>query len=56
MDRFRAWWRWTQTPEFKTQMREIAAKPDFLDGNYLSTDARIPQTLLRTNMCSPLAT
>ena len=56
MNRFRAWWHWTQTPEFKTQMREVAAKPDFLEGNYLSTDARIPQTLLRTNMCSPLAT
>ena len=25
-------------------------------GNYLSTDARIPVTLLRTNVCSPLAT
>ena len=56
MDHFRTWWHWTQTPEFKTLMREIAAKPDFLEGNYLSTDARIPQTLLRTNMCSPLAT
>jgi hypothetical protein len=37
-------------------MRQIAARPDFLEGNYLSSDARIPQTLLRTNMCSPLAT
>ena len=31
-------------------------KPDFLENNYLSTDARIPVTLLRTNLCSPLAT
>jgi hypothetical protein len=37
-------------------MREIVHAPDFLDGNYLSTDARIPATLLRTNVCSPLAT
>ncbi len=37
-------------------MREIVAKPDFLDNNYLSTDARIPVTLLRTNACNPLAT
>jgi hypothetical protein len=37
-------------------MREMVAKPDFLDDNYLSTDARIPVTLLRTNACSPLAT
>jgi hypothetical protein len=37
-------------------MREIVLAPDFLDNNYLSTDARIPVTLLRTNACSPLAT
>jgi mono/diheme cytochrome c family protein len=52
---FKAWWRWTQTPEFKSGMKAIAAKPDFLAGNYLSTDVRIPATLLRTNICSPLA-
>jgi mono/diheme cytochrome c family protein len=56
MTHFRDWWRWTQTPGFKTQMRAFVAKPDFLTGNFLSTDVRIPQTLLRTNMCSPLAT
>ena len=37
-------------------MREIVSAPDFLDGNYLSTDARVPVTLLQTNACSPLAT
>jgi hypothetical protein len=37
-------------------MRAIVAAPDFLEGNYLSTEARIPVTLLRTNVCSPLAT
>jgi hypothetical protein len=37
-------------------MRKIVQAPDFLDDNYLSTDARIPVTLLRTNACSPLAT
>ena len=30
--------------------------PDFLDGNYLSTELRVPVTLLQTNACSPLAT
>lgn len=29
---------------------------DFLDGNYLSTELRVPVTLLQTNACSPLAT
>ena len=50
------YWAYTKTDEFKARMREMVAKPDFLDGNYLSTDARIPATLLRTNACSPLAT
>ncbi|MBU3077489.1 cytochrome c [Sphingomonas quercus] len=54
--RFHAWWRWTQTDDFKSRMRAIAARPDFLDNNFLSSDIRVPQTLLRTNMCSPLAT
>lgn len=53
---FRRWWTWTQTPEFKAEMRAIVAQPNFRDDNYLSTDARIPVTLLRTNACSPLAT
>jgi hypothetical protein len=53
---FRRYWTWTQTDEFKTQMRTVVQASDFLEGNYLSTDARIPVTLLRTNICSPLAT
>ena len=53
---FKKWWAWTQTDEFKSQMRTIVDAPDFLTDNYLSTDARIPVTLLRTNICSPLAT
>jgi hypothetical protein len=50
------YWAYTKTDAFKAKMREIAAAPDFLDGNYLSTEARVPVTLLRTNACSPLAT
>ena len=53
---FKAWWGWTQTPEFKQQMRQVVEDPNFLKDNYLSTEARIPVTLLRTNLCSPLAT
>ncbi len=56
MDCFKHYWDWTQTKGYKTQMRKIVQAPDFLQGNYLSTDARIPVTLLRTNVCSPLAT
>lgn len=53
---FKRYWKWTQTDGYKTQMRQIVQDSDFLQGNYLSSDARIPVTLLRTNACSPLAT
>jgi hypothetical protein len=50
------YWAWTKTPEFRGEMIEMVRKPDFLDGNFLSTDVRVPITLLETNACSPLAT
>jgi hypothetical protein len=51
-----SYWASTQTEEFKKQMRAIVNAPDFLDGNYLSAEFRVPVTLLETNACSPLAT
>ncbi|HUI21733.1 MAG TPA: hypothetical protein VLZ74_11905 [Methylocella sp.] len=56
LDCWKRYWDFTKTDAFKAEMREIVANRDFLDNNYLSTDARIPVTLLRTNACSPLAT
>ena len=53
---FNRYWTHTKTPEFQTAMEQIVAAPDFLDHNFLSTDLRIPVTLLKTNACSPLAT
>src|SRR5262249_15956308 len=53
---FMRYWDLTKTDDFKAKMREIVLAPAFLENNYLSTDARIPVTLLRTNACSPLAT
>jgi hypothetical protein len=50
------YWEWAQTGEFKKKMREMVLAPDFLDNNFLSTERRIPVTLLETNLCSPLAT
>ncbi len=50
------YWSWTQTDDYRTRMRQIVEADDFLDGNFLSTDARVPVTLLQTNACSPLAT
>lgn len=50
------YWAWTKTEDFKSKMRTIVTAPDFLDGNYLSAEFRVPVTLLQTNACSPLAT
>ena len=56
LDCWTKYWRWTKTEDFKSQMRQIVTKPDFLDENFLSTDMRVPSSLLQTNLCSPLAT
>ncbi len=50
------YWQWTMTEDFKSKMRDIVHQKDFLVNNYLSTDQRVPVTLLQTNACSPLAT
>jgi protein-S-isoprenylcysteine O-methyltransferase Ste14 len=50
------YWAWTKTGDFKKRMTDIVKAPDFLDKNYLSTDLRVPMTLLQINACSPLAT
>jgi hypothetical protein len=50
------YWAWTKTEDFKSKIRTIVTAPDFLDGNYLSAEHRVPVTLLQTNACSPLAT
>ncbi len=50
------YWAWTKTDEFKSAMRKIVLQKDFLKDNYLSTELRVPATLLQTNACSPLAT
>ncbi|MEO8339602.1 MAG: hypothetical protein ABI604_07755 [Nitrospirota bacterium] len=50
------YWQWTKTDEFKREMRKIVSAVDFLENNVLSTDMRVPVTLLETNACSPLAT
>jgi hypothetical protein len=56
LDCWNKYWEFTKTDEFKGAEREIVASEDFLKDNYLSTDLRVPVTLLETNACSPLAT
>ncbi|SFU33395.1 c-type cytochrome [Nitrosospira multiformis] len=50
------YWNWTKTDEFRQEMKEIVLKEDFLADNYLSTELRVPVTLLETNICASLAT
>jgi hypothetical protein len=56
LDCWNKYWAWTKTDDFKAKMRDMVNAPDFLDGNYLSSELRVPVTLLQTNACSPLAT
>jgi hypothetical protein len=56
LDCWNKYWNWTKTDEFKREMKKIVLADDFLENNFLSTDMRIPVTLLETNACSPLAT
>lgn len=49
------YWNWTQTADFKAKMTQIVMAPDFTDHNYMSSDARIPVTLLDTEICSSMA-
>ena len=52
---FNKYWESTKTERFKSEMRKIVLADDFLKDNYLSTELRVPVTLLETNACSPLA-
>jgi hypothetical protein len=56
LDCWNRYWAWSRTDDFRAKMREIVEAGDFLDGNFLSNDARVPVSLLQTNACSPLAT
>jgi len=51
-----AYWAWSKTEAFKAEMRKLVVDEHFLDGNFLSTELRVPVTLLGINACSPLAT
>ena len=55
------YWAWTQSDTFKREMVDMVTKPgpggeDFLEGNYLSTERRVPMDVVRTNACSAVAT
>jgi hypothetical protein len=55
------YWAWAQSDAFKRGMVKLVTEPgadgkDFLDGNYLSTERRVPLDIVRTNACSAIAT
>lgn len=56
------YWAWAQSEEFKRGMVELVTARDaegnetFLEGNYLSTERRVPLDVIGTNACSAIAT
>src|SRR5262249_2595435 len=56
------YWEWTQSREFKDAMVKLVTARDadggdtFLEGNYLSSERRVPVDLLQTNACTAIAT
>jgi hypothetical protein len=56
------YWEWTQSRGFKDAMvklvtaRDANGRDTFLEGNYLSSDRRVPVDLLQTNACTAIAT
>jgi hypothetical protein len=56
LDCWNKYWAWTKTDDFKKEIKQIVNESDFLEHNYLSSELRVPVTLLQTNACSPLAT
>ena len=50
------YWAWSKTDDFKKSMTAVVLADDFLRDNYLSTELRVPSTLMQTNVCSPVAT
>jgi hypothetical protein len=56
LEAWNKYWAFTKTDAFKTRMRAIVLADDFLAGNFLSSELRVPAPLLGINACSPLAT
>lgn len=50
------YWHWTNSSEFKEEMTKIVLEEGFLKENFLSTELRVPVTLLETNICASIAT
>ena len=48
--------RWLQDREYRKWAEEAVEKPEFWQYNYLSTDYRVPVSLIRTNSARSLAT
>src|SRR5438094_7918280 len=49
-------WAWTKTDDFRPQMPEKVLRDDFLEGNYLSTELRVPITRRGIIACRAPAT
>lgn len=50
------YWTWAQSRDFKDAMIRLVQDKTFLDGNFLSSERRIPLDIVQTNACTALAT
>ncbi len=50
------YWAWTKTDDARKKLVDITKEDDFLAENFLSTELRVPVTLLEINACASLAT
>lgn len=53
---WKAYAKYTYSEDFQKEMLVMVKQPDFLDQNFMSTDLRIPITVVESQLCSPVAT
>lgn len=56
LDCWKKYWAYVNTEAFKSEMVKMASQDEFLKGNFLSTEMRIPSNVVDTQLCSPIAT
>jgi hypothetical protein len=53
---WKSYWEYTKSKEFKDAMEKIVMDKDFLVHNYLSSELRVPDNVVDSQLCSPVGT
>ena len=56
MSCWNSYWDYANSKEFKDQMQTIVMQKDFLEHNFLSTEIRVPDNVVDSQLCSPIGT